>query len=438
MLTNNIRHELWLSATILFGRQIISASLSLVTIVLALHFIGPIQYGTFVSAATLISIVCAVCSLGVGAYLLRNPLEPDTNTYHQAFTLLFMAGIVAVGVGLFLIEDISNWVGVQGLSPLAFALLFSVPIVIVSRVPQCKIERGLDYRRVAKVELAATICRFFLTLVFFVAGGGVWSLVFGWWGFHSLTLLGYLYQGNYIPKLYWRIAVIQPMLSYGIKTWFARMIFNLRDLANPLIAAKILGAEAVAIISIVTNLCEATAIGLGVSQRISGGVFGKFQRHKEKLSSAISEGTFFQVFIVGSFQLIILLIGQTFSSYLDPVWRSAFLLLPYFSVYYLVLALIQLRVSALYTLNKTKWIVFINLVYVSTLMITAYAFSLEDGINGYGIATAMSSFLLLTFLYQRGTRKSNDLLMYSIITAVVFILVLFWITSIGSLKMNTE
>ena len=431
MRTNNIRHELWLSATLLFIRQIFSASLSLVTIVLALHFIGPVQYGTFVSAATLIGIVCAVCSLGVGAYLLRNPLEPDTNTYHQAFTLLLLAGMVSIGTGLYLLEDISAWVGVQGLSPLAFALLFSVPIVIVSRVPQCKIERGLDYRRVAKVEFLAAVGRFLLTLACFVAGAGVWSLIYGWWGFHVLTLLGYVYQSKYIPRLYWRNAVIKLILNYGIKTWFSRMIFNLRDLANPLIAAKVLGAEAVAVISIVTNLCEATAIGLGVSQRISGGVFGKFQQHKEKLTKAISEGTFLQVCIVGVFQLIIILIGQIFSSSLDPVWQSAFLLLPYFSVYYLVLALIQLRVSALYTLNKTRWIVLINVVYVSIWMMMAYVLSLHHGIAGYGVAVTVSSLLLLAFLYQSGLRQSNRLLIYSIITAVVFVVIFFALTSIG-------
>lgn len=419
---------MWLSATILFARQTMSAVLSLVTLVLALYFIGPEEYGVFLSATTLISILCAICNLGIGAYLLRNPVEPSPHTYHQAFTTLLLMGMAAIGTGLYWLDDISVWLNLQGFGQLAFTLLFSVPIVMVSRVPQCKLERQLDYRRVAKVELSATVFRFLLTLIFFAAGAGVWSLVYGWWGFHILTLLGFLFQSKYFPQLRWQVTLMKPMLFFGIKTWFARIVFSLRDLTNPLIVAKILGAEAVTVVSIVTNLCESAAIGLAVSQRISGGVFGKIQKQKEKLSIAVSEGTFFQILIVGIFQLIIMLIGQLFSSHLDTVWQNAFLLLPYFSVYYLVLALIQLKVSALFTQSKVRWIIFIHIVYVSILMSLSYFLSLHYGMQGYGVAVALSSIFLLAFLYQKRVRTRNDLLIYSMITAALFILVLFGMT----------
>ncbi|MDO9023578.1 oligosaccharide flippase family protein [Zwartia sp.] len=427
--TKNIRNEMWLSAAILFARQIISASLSLVTLVLALYFIGPVEYGVFVSASSLISIFCAICNLGIGAYLLRSPSKPSSYTYDQAFTILLMTGMTAIVVGVFLLEQISAWVGVVDLKQLAFALLFSIPVVIVSRVPQCKIERQLDYALVAKVELLAIIFRFFLTLFCFIGDLGVWSLVYGWWGFHILTLLGFLYQGKYTPHLCWKIKLLKPMLVFGMKTWLARSIFNLRDLANPLIVAKILGTEAVTIVSIATNLCEVAAIGLGVSQRISGGVFGKFQKNKEKLSTAISEGTFLQVWIVGFFQSTIILIGLLLSKYLDSVWQSALLLLPYVSIYYLVLALIQLNISALYTHNKVGWIIFINIVYVFILMFLAYLLSKRYGINGYGFAVAASSFLLLVFLFANGLRSRADLSTYSVITASFFATLLFVLES---------
>jgi len=188
---------MWFSAAILFARQMISATLSLLTLALALFLIGPREYGVFVSAASLIGIVCATCNLGIGAYLLRNPSEPVSQTYDQAFTILLIVGMTSLGVGLFLLDAISSWIGIVGLEQLAFVLLFSVPIVILSRVPQCKMERQLEYRLVAKLELSATIFRFFLTLICFITGNGVWSLVYGWWGFHVFTLLGFFYQGKY-------------------------------------------------------------------------------------------------------------------------------------------------------------------------------------------------------------------------------------------------
>lgn len=161
-------------------RQGLGVTINFGGIILLTREIGPESYGVYAVALGIFMFLLNVALWGVNVYLARRDGEDDDDeTYHQAFTLLLILGAASTALAVLAIPLIEGWVRIEGFAPAALALFLSLPIAVLAKVPLARLERALDYKRVAMIELSGMGAYYVAALPLAYAGFGVSAPVAG-------------------------------------------------------------------------------------------------------------------------------------------------------------------------------------------------------------------------------------------------------------------
>ncbi len=117
---------------------------------------------------------------GIGVYLVRAAAEVDDRTWNVAATLLLAIAVLLVGVLECSLGLIEAWIPLPDLGPLLSVLLLSLIPQILGVAAGARLERALDFRRVAMIEVAAQLIYYAVALPLVWFGFSVWSLVAAW------------------------------------------------------------------------------------------------------------------------------------------------------------------------------------------------------------------------------------------------------------------
>jgi len=159
----------------LAGRYGLGVIVSTANLLVMTRWIGPHAYGLFVTAIGMVAFLAAVARSGVDTYLVRREDPPDAAMYGTAAILIFVmstafAGIAAAGTPLLI-----RWYGNQEFAAPYLVLLLTVPITGLVGVPMAKLERALDFRRVAAIELAGQSIGLLAAALLASRHAGVWA-----------------------------------------------------------------------------------------------------------------------------------------------------------------------------------------------------------------------------------------------------------------------
>lgn len=407
-------------------RQVLTALLGMCTASVAVSCLGFDIYGTYAGALGLVGFCAGVGYMGIGGYLLRFQGAHQDEVYHQAFSLLGAIGLLGVVAGLAIAPFIGKWIGVPEFDAVAVGMLVSLPLVLLSRVPQCIVERNLDYRTVALVEFAASVLKSSVALGLLVAGFGIWSLVVSWWIYQAALNIGFMRSSGYRPSLRWERRLIFPMFQFGLKIWAARAVLNIKELVNPLVVGKMLGAEAMGHVAMAITLCEACTMFLSVSHRLSAGLFGKIHKEDSKIMRAISDGTFIQVWLAGSVLVGMSWIGsETLPYFFGLDWELTTKLLPFLAIFYLSSSITQLHASALFTDGKGYTMLVMNSLQVIVFFFSTIFLIPMAGLLAFGLGSAFGGLVSLSLLWITKDRFYDKKMNLSLVSAAGFALALF-------------
>src|SRR5271165_5428459 len=226
---------------LLYIRQIISMALNLLGVLVITRVIGPEQYGAYTAALGIYLYVENLGEAGIQVYLIRQPGLVPEREYDVASFLLLAIGVTLAAALEFSLGMISSWVSVAGVGSLLGTLALIMPLQLVARAAGARLERTLDYRRIATIELASLAVNYVVAIPLAYIGYGAWSLVFG-----SITY-ALFYAGvvhiaaRQVPRFAWDTEIARQILSYALGVSSAQWIWQLRMLANPLIVGPLLG-----------------------------------------------------------------------------------------------------------------------------------------------------------------------------------------------------
>jgi PST family polysaccharide transporter len=336
---------------------------------------------------------------GVNVYLIRRQEEPSTEDYHQAFSLLLVLGLVGAALGLMTLPLVQQWLHFEALVPVAMTLFLGLPVNLVASIPYAVLERALDYRKVALVELAAAVIFYPVALPLAYQGLGSWAPVAGWWATQLITL-GLLYRvSGYRPRLHWESSRARAMVGYGAGFSASEWIWNLGNLVNPLIVGRYAGADAVGQVGLVIRLVEQlTSVVLIPVSRLSIPIFARLREDKTRLARALTEGTTLQIVILGPILAGLGLVAPWVVPFLiGPRWLPALEVYPFIATAYLVAGAQSLHTSILFVLGKLWEVAIFRLTHLFVFAGSALLLVPLLGLSGYGWAdlVALPTYLLL-------------------------------------------
>jgi len=384
-------------------RQGLGIAISSVGLILLTRAIGPGAYGIYAAAIGIYTYLLNLSQWGINVYLIRREEEPSPEDYHQAFSLLLVLGLAGTGLALLAIPFLKSWVRLEGFGPVAAVLFAALPVNLIIFVPLARLERALDYRKVALIELAGQLALYPVALPLAYLGLGPWAPVVGWWAMQVLTLGLVYWTSDYRPRLHWESTRVRAMVRYGLGFTASDSVWNLRYLVNPLVVGRYASAEAVGQVALAIRLVEqVSSTIMAVSWRLSIPVFARIQEDRPRTIKALADGVSLQLMTVGPLLAGFGLVAPWLIPLLfGPSWLGTVMVYPFIATGHLAGAAFNLHTSVLYVLRKIWEVAAFHLVYIILFAGSALLLVPRLGLRGYGWAelAALPSYgLLLVFV----------------------------------------
>ncbi len=361
--------------------------------------IGPGNYGLWSAALGIYFYTFNVSRLGIEVYLIRSEEEPRPQDYHQAFSLLLLLGVVGAGLAILALPFIERWVRLEGFGLVAAVLFIGLPVNMLGLVPLVRLERALNYKKIALIELSGQTITYAVALPLAYGGLGPWAPVSGWWAQQLLTLSLLYRKSDYRPRLHWEAVRARAMLGYGLGYSASNWTGQLRDLVNPLIVGRYAGAEAVGYVALASRLVQQSSFNItDIAYRVSLAALARLQAERVRLVNAVIEGTTLQLMVLGP-----LLAGAGLVAHyalpplLGPSWVPVLDIYPFIALHYLGYAACNLYISGLQVLRRNRQATALLLLHVAVFAGAAALLVPRLGFVGYGWAevVALPTFVLL-------------------------------------------
>ncbi|BAY87512.1 hypothetical protein NIES267_70340 [Calothrix parasitica NIES-267] len=382
-----IRNQAVKGGFIMVIRQGLGILLSLASVIFITRVIGPKQYGLFGAASGILTFLYRLGPWGLDVYLVRKTDNPEQEEYNQAFTILLGVSLV-FSLGVILGRDaIAGFLRIEEISPLLLVLAFTIPPFLLKVPSTAKLERDLNFQRIAFNELISQISYYVIAIPMAFQGAGAWSPVIGLLVQNYVLLILTQTGAKLKLGLYWNPKLAKEIISFGFSFSASSWAWELRTLVNPVIVGRFAGAEAVAFVALAIRLVEMLSFVRYIAWRLAIAALAKFKDNKDRLRSSVEEGMHLLALSVGlpmaGFSLVgPMILSVVFGKNWDPVLE----IYPFIAVSYIAYSVLNLHTSVLYLLGKNMRVTWFNLVHVILFVGTAFLFVPRIGMIGYGWA----------------------------------------------------
>jgi len=382
----NMRGSLYLA-----GRYGLGMVVSLANMLVMTWWIGPHAYGLFVTAMGIVTFLAAVSRGGVDTYLVRSQTPPDRRWYGTAATLILSGSIGLAAIAGAATPLLIRWYGSREFVGPYLALLLTIPIAGLTGVPIAKLERALDFRSIAAIELTGQAAGLVVAALLAWSKAGVWAPVLGQIASQTLTLMASILAARTAFCLLFDGWRAREMLSFGIGFTTSVRTWQLRSLVNPLLVGRFAGAEAVAFVALALRIAEALGTIRLAAGRMTIAALGRLHDRQEQFRRTLERALYLQVITLGPLLCGFALLGPfVLPRVAGARWVPSLVIYPFVAAGVLVNSVYNLQASALFVIGK-QWIVMqAYTVHIVLLALTTLILLPRFGIVGYGWAEVMA------------------------------------------------
>jgi O-antigen/teichoic acid export membrane protein len=378
-------------------RQGLGLAIGVGGVLLLTRLIGPADYGLYAGALAVVTFVADVARLGVGVHLVRREQQPDRYVYSQAFTLLLLGGVAVAGLSLLAQPLLRLWFEDERFVAPLQVMLLAVPLALIYAPAFAALERELDFRTVAFLELVGQLIFYAVAITLALLDASVWAPIAGFLVWQTWMVVGSFAAARFRPRLVWSPVLLREMLRYGVGFSAANWIWSARLLVNPLVVGRYLGPESVAYVSLAMRLVEVLSFVRAASWRLSIAAFAKVRGDVARLRRVTEEATTLQVLGVAPFLCVgaagvLLLPGLIGAS-----WQPVIGIFPFIALGSLVNAVFSMHSSVLYVLRRNRQVGVFHAAHVALLAGGAVLLVPVAGLIGYGLAevVAMAAYVVI-------------------------------------------
>lgn len=392
----NLKERALKGGAFLAVRQALGMCLSVLGVLLVTRVIGPSQYGLYAVGAGIVTALYTFGTWGLDVYLLRKPDNPLEKELNQAFTLLLLIAVVSVGTLVIFGSLIAEFVKMPGLTELLIFLSLSVPLNLLSLPAVAKLDRNLDFKRVAANELISQTAMYGIAVPLAIDGKGAWAPATGFITQQLMLFILSCRGAKYWPSCCWDTSLIKKMLGYGLGYSSSIWIWQLRSLVNPIIVGRIAGAEAVGFVAMSIRFAEVLSFAKSATWRIAMAALANICEDRNRLRRSIEDAMRLQALAVGIPLAGFALLGPILIPLLlGPKWSPAFHVFPFVALGYLANAMFNLHSSVLYLLGKSVQVSIFHVIHIAIFASSAVVLVSYLGFIGYGWAEMVA---LLSYL----------------------------------------
>ncbi len=388
----------------LIGRQAVSVLLKFIGVMLITRVLGPEGYGAYVSGLSIYQFATMLGQAGIGVYLLRHEGTVPAAAYRTAYTLLAALSVLLVVLLEAGTQSLSSWIGVAGFDTVMHILVLALPFQLLALPASVALERGLDYRSIALLEILGQLAFYILAVPLVMTGFGPLSLAVAWLAQQAISCLAAHLMAQSRPAFGFDRATARGIALFAANFSVAGWIWQLRMLVNPMVVGPALGAHAVGLVGMTIGLLEMLSIIKTIVWRLSVAIFAQVQHDRDKLRRAVQEGMELQTLAVGSILLGFAWTGHIIVPALfGERWSELMTIYPYLALAYFTNAVFNMHSSALSVLCRNRDLAVFHLVHVALFAGAAALLTPHFGKVGYGFGelAALASYPVIHLYLAR-------------------------------------
>lgn len=238
-----LRQRALRGVTLVLGRGIAILAFALVGNTILARALTPRDFGLLAFGMTIVSLASALSDGGLGAGLIRSAESIDRQKLSDVFgleltlTLIFAVSVSIVGIAFF---------GTAGRVTAVMAV--SLPIGAAATPAQIVLERALDYKALARVEVRQSAIYYTVSVLAVLGGAGIWGVaaaavvrpVAG------NLLLASLRRSLFVAPSF-SIQRLRPLLGFGVRFQANSLAATARDQGLNVGIAAVAGASTLGI-----------------------------------------------------------------------------------------------------------------------------------------------------------------------------------------------
>lgn len=348
-------------------------------------WIGPRAYGAFVTAVGITTFLSSITRAGLDTHLVRCEEVPNREDYDTAFTLILLISMFLCLLGWLALPLLSLWLHDRSFAIPYLVLLATIPLVGLAGPPLAKLERALEFRDVAQIEFGGQLCAFIVGAILAWRGFGVWAPVVGYVAWQAFVLVAARIVSGFVPRLNFNLSRARQMMSFGLGFSASVRVWQLRNLVNPLIVGRFLGAEAVAFVALGVRAVEALGFVRTAVGRVEIAALSRLREDPERGREMMQKGARWQIFALGPAFCLLALLGPRFlPTLMGARWSSALLVFPFIAAAALTNSIFLLEASALFVEGRQWAVTRIYFWHVAVFVSGTAVLVPRFGMVGYG------------------------------------------------------
>jgi PST family polysaccharide transporter len=385
-------------------RLVATVALKFVGVLIISRILGPANYGAYVAAYSLYAFVLAVGQAGTGVYLMQKPGALTSAHLGAATTYLLLQSTAIVVLVELLAAPLGAYAHIPGFPDVLRIIILALPVQTLSVPAQALVERRLDLKGVAIIELSTLTGYYACALPLALAGFGPSALAYA-------LIFQYLLAGPITyavagvkPAFGWDAPFIRDMMRFVTGYSASGVVWQLRGLVNPFIVGPVLGAYSVGMIALTISVLEMLTLVRTMLWRITIAALTHLRGDTAKLRRIIGEGMEMHLLAIGAALLGFGWVGGL----IVPVvfgarWLPIFHVYPYIALSYLTMATFNMHSAALTLLDRNWLLVAFQTANAIALAALAWFAVRFCGFLGYGYAEvgALPAYWLLHHFLER-------------------------------------
>jgi O-antigen/teichoic acid export membrane protein len=270
------------------GATIVAKITDVATILLVLRFLTKEQVGAGSLVVAFGAVIEAFDGLGTGTALVQAPALSRLQLDSLFWLILLGAGVVA-GVVLLAAPWIASLYGIAGVAAYFLAIAVKQPLVGAAVIPMAMLQRGLQYERIALVNVASTFGAALTRLGLAMAGAGAWAIVIAFASSGLFTLVGAALASPFRPQLNMSLSAVSPLLRFGLRATMSGLCEQMIANVHHLLVGWFYGAAALAEYRVGFDLAMEPANAAGtLINRTALPVFAKVAAVRDQLMQSIT------------------------------------------------------------------------------------------------------------------------------------------------------
>lgn len=311
---------------LLFQRQVVIQIFTFSGGIVLARVLSPAEFGLFGIANFLVHTLAMFGDFGLAPSFIQRREDPSERDLQVGFTLqLALTSGVVAALWLLAPRLVALYPAVPAeVAWLVRALAVSVFLSSWRAMSVLQLERRLDYRRLAWIEVTETVSYQGIAVVLVLLDFGVWSLV---WATLTRGVLGAVLTYLLRPwpvRLAFDRRVAWEILRYGLPFQGARMIHRVGGWVNPILVGALIGPEGVGFVTWASSNGRKPLLLVNSVRRVAFTHFSRLQDDWQRIERTLVRYLTYLLLPTGLWFVLILAAGaQTVELIYTAKWLPA-------------------------------------------------------------------------------------------------------------------